>query len=58
MTHYGIEAIAAQRIQERHDEADRARLAKSMSAGTKGRGRRIHLPAFLLRRSAPSAHTA
>ncbi len=61
----GIEAIAAQRIQDRQAEAARAGLAKAARAakaaetGTdRPRAWRIHLPHPALRRPAPSAHAS
>ena len=56
---YGIEALAEQRIQQRHAEAARERLAKIAETGTdRRRTWRIHLPHVSLRRPAPSAHAS
>ncbi len=56
---YEIEALAAQRIQQRHAEAARERLAKIAETGTdRRRTWRIHLPHVSLRRPAPSAHAS
>ena len=59
MTYTEIEAIAAQRVQERQAEAAQARLAKAASAGAERRPAwRIHLPTFSLRRPSPTTRAA
>lgn len=56
---YGIESLAAQRIAERHAEAEQARLAKTAATGTDhARTWNIRLPHLSLRRPAHSGHAS